>query len=158
LDAFSTEPYLLDGRTELVEKLLTPWLALAHATESSSEQVELWSRAVYQFVKVRGWKAAVSFFPHAVHDLPFLLDCFRSPKMETLGWQAVYLHLLWLGLVCRLPFALDRFVRSPEETPAPDLWNIGINYANRAGKEREAAAQLLSALCIRFVCIAHLEL
>lgn len=65
-------------------------------------------------------------------------------------WHLRYIMLLWLGLVCTIPFDLHRFdgPGSPNET-MDALKELSIKYIDSAGLERDAAAILIARLYVR---------
>lgn len=112
--------------------------------------------------------AIVSFFPHQVSDLHVAIDFMHyldtkssdRPLIEL--WAARYLILLWLSLICRLPFDLSQFddvvAGAPSqigdqtkiETAAMKIENIGKVYLDKAGLERDGAALLLARFYSRY--------
>jgi len=60
--------------------------------------------------------------------------------------------MLWLSLVCMIPFDLDRFDETHERgKTAEAIEGIAKRYLCRAGVEREGAALVLSRLYTRCV-------
>ncbi|KAG0149301.1 hypothetical protein CROQUDRAFT_89389 [Cronartium quercuum f. sp. fusiforme G11] len=118
---------------------------------------------LYLLTKVRGYKTIVRLFPHEVQDLSLVLTTFslsadRKPGaaklIETLSWEFRYIMLLWLSLICMIPFDLSRFDQIPcnQEQSLKTSENIQINssfFLSSAGKEREAAALVLARLMLR---------
>jgi tubulin-specific chaperone D len=91
---------------------------------------------------------AARFFPHEVADLSIALDFIRLPSgpvSQVSQWGLRYAVLLWLSLICRIPFDLQQFddVTRPGET-ANAIEVVGKDRLNMAGLEREGAATLLS--------------
>ena len=66
-------------------------------------------------------------------------------------WAIRYTVMLWLSLICKIPFNLSQFDEPGHigETAAA-LEELGKKYLDRAGLEREAAASLLSRLYMRY--------
>ena len=65
-------------------------------------------------------------------------------------WPLRYVMLLWLSLICMLPFDLAQF-DEPESLgkTASDIESVAKQYLSKAGVEREGAAVLLSRLYTR---------
>ncbi|PAV17192.1 TBCD [Pyrrhoderma noxium] len=159
LDEYQEQPYLLDPH---LEALITPIVntlrihareyALSHSTESfSSARINRLSEMLYTFVKVRGYKTVVRFFPHEVADLTvastyMTLD---GPVKDADNWQLRYLILLWLSLVCKLPFDLAQFDSEDTASIAETLEKIGKSELDKSGVERDGAALMLSRLYMR---------
>ena len=70
-------------------------------------------------------------------------------------WELRYVLLLWLSLICMIPFDLSRFddvsKTSAGASTASKLEAVGLQYLGVAGKEREGAAVLLGRLFLRCV-------
>lgn len=96
---------------------------------------------------------AARFFPHEVSDLSIALDFIRLPSgpvKDPSQWGLRYAVLLWLSLICRIPFDLQKFddtTRSGETANAIEL--VGKDRLNMAGLEREGAATLLARFYAR---------
>lgn len=96
----------------------------------------------------------VRFFPHEVADLSIALGFAKylkelaSTRMST--WALRYIALLWLSLICRIPFDLTQFDGSANKgTTATDIESAAKHYLSAAGLEREGAAVLLSRFYVR---------
>jgi tubulin-specific chaperone D len=98
---------------------------------SFSTRVSRLSLLIYGYLKTRGYKTigsrlcfisypiqhlqlrcAVRFFPHQVEDLSIALTCVNmsgSQMQHPALWHLRYVMLLWLSLICMIPFDLDRF-------------------------------------------------
>lgn len=130
---------------------------------------------MYFVTKVRGYKTvgawsasrtengvaevgrAVRFFPHEVADLAALLAVLsdsadNASELLRAGWEVRFVLILWLSLVCMIPFGLDRFDHlAAGASTWTRLQDIGFRYLGEPGKEREAAALLLARLMLRCV-------
>jgi hypothetical protein len=99
----------------------------------------------------------VNFFPHEVADLSIALNYMLMPDgpvQESSQWALRYVVLLWLSLVCMIPFDLVQF----DETDgvgqtATAIESLAKKFLGKAGLEREGAAILLSRLYMRYVAI-----
>ena len=96
---------------------------------------------------------AARFFPHEIGDLSialtFLVDN-KDVSDEQERWPLRYVMLLWLSLICMLPFDLAQF-DEPENVgkTASDIESVAKSYLGKAGVEREGAATLLARLYAR---------
>ena len=57
-------------------------------------------------------KLSARFFPHEIADLTVVLGYITatsSPVQNQLHWPLRYALLLWLSLVCMIPFDLEQF-------------------------------------------------
>ncbi|OAX38758.1 ARM repeat-containing protein [Rhizopogon vinicolor AM-OR11-026] len=116
--------------------------------QSSRNRVERLADLLHNHIKFRGYKTITRFFPHEVTDLSIALDFIRLPSgpvSELSQWGLRYAVLLWLSLICRIPFDLQKFDDAirPGET-ANAIEDVGKDRLNMAGLEREGAATLLS--------------
>lgn len=136
--------------------------------ESLSQKMLSISRLLYFIIKVRGYKTIVRFFPHSVHDLSLVVSSFALilPKSDTQfsqinetfsqedQWPLRFILLLWLSLICTLPFDLSRFDQlktlQAQNIPAREyIERVGWSYLRFPGKEREASALVLAKLLSR---------
>jgi len=96
---------------------------------------------------------AARFFPHEIADVTIAIDFMRlptGPAAHPSQWPLRYVVLLWLSLVCRIPFDLDQFDELGHKgRTASTLEATAKQYLNYAGLEREGAAVLLSRLYMR---------
>ncbi|KAI0632121.1 TBCD protein [Trametes polyzona] len=159
-DTYQEQPYLLDP---YLERLFEPVVGTlkSHAKKfvsSSSVPVAKWrlhrlAGLVYHFIKFRGYKTITRFFPHEIADLGVVLDYIsapNSPAQDVAQWALRYVVLLWLSLVCMIPFDLEQFDESGHvgET-ASRIEGVAKSFLGRAGVDREGAALLLSRLYMR---------
>ncbi|KAI0657425.1 TBCD protein [Cubamyces menziesii] len=159
-DKYQEQPYLLDP---YLEQLFAPVVETlkAHAKKfvSSSSvpvvQMRLHRLALllYTFIKFRGYKTITRFFPHEIADLDVVLNYIsapNSPANDSIQWPVRYAFLLWLSLVCMIPFDLEQFdeVGHAGET-ASRVEAVGKSMLGKAGVDREGAAILLSRLYMR---------
>ncbi|SPO20011.1 related to Tubulin-folding cofactor D [Ustilago trichophora] len=124
----------------------------------SSDSVTRLSKLVYAYTKVRGYKTIVHYFPHEVADLPatlsFLEQLQRSLQNDagessTSCWELRYVCLLWLSLICMIPFDLAKFDRpgqEPQQSTASRIAAMAEHFITSPGKERDAAAVVLGRL------------
>ncbi|KZT40598.1 ARM repeat-containing protein [Sistotremastrum suecicum HHB10207 ss-3] len=164
LSDYQEQPYLLDPYLECmvvppIEHLKNA--CFVHVNDPvrplCSERFERLSSLIYECIK------CLRFFPHQVVDIPVALGFMHSsgsPVQEATQWPLRYIVLLWLGLVCMIPFDLKRF-DSPGTDIASDLHAMGLKYLGTPGLEREGAALLLARLYSRhvfsFICKLHLS-
>jgi tubulin-specific chaperone D len=70
---------------------------------------------------------------------------------EYSGWHLRYVILIWLHLICMIPFDLCQFDESDEAgRTANRLESLAKSYIGKAGLERDGAALLLSRLYMRY--------
>ena len=65
-------------------------------------------------------------------------------------WEVFYSVMLWLSLVCMIPFDLDQFDEVHERgKTAEAIEGIAKRFLGQSGMERESAALVLSRLYTR---------
>lgn len=158
LDEYQEQSYLLDPHLEAM--VLPPVRILQAAVKGQGSQLRLdprlqgIARLLYLYTKVRGYKTIVRFFPHEVADVvptiaalgQFCGQAVSEDYDPSASWEVRYILLLWLSLVCMIPFDLDRFGSSKGLGTADQIVSICKSYLDTPGKEREAAAVVLGNL------------
>jgi hypothetical protein len=136
---------------------IRPALGCYYTTMSNSAGTKL---LVRNFADTRALHSAAKqlsearFFPHEVDDLSialnFLLTGGEAVAQPDL-WPLRYVMLLWLSLICMLPFDLAQF-DEPDDVgrTASSMEALAKLYLDKAGIEREGAAILLSRLYSRY--------
>jgi hypothetical protein len=98
---------------------------------------------------------SVRFFPHEIADLSIVLNYLLMPDgpvQEQSQWALRYIVLLWLSLICMIPFDLTQFDEDDQiGRTAEIIESIGKTYLGHSGLEREGAALSLSRFYTRFV-------
>jgi hypothetical protein len=97
---------------------------------------------------------SVRFFPHELGDLLPTLNLMKreaQTAQDTQRWHLRYVVLLWLSLICMIPFDLSLFDDTSQQAKtAVALQEVGEAWLDKFGLERFAAAQLLSRLYMRY--------
>ncbi|KIJ62569.1 hypothetical protein HYDPIDRAFT_157330 [Hydnomerulius pinastri MD-312] len=160
LAEYQEQSYLLDP---YLESLVIPVAEClrAHArvrtsdpdSTSSTRRVGRLADLLYNYINFRGYKTITRFFPHEIADVTIAIDFIRLPNGPTAHpaqWSLRYVVLLWLSLVCRIPFDLQQFDEQGNGgRTASMLEDTAKEYLSKAGLEREGAAVLLSRLYMR---------
>ncbi|KAG5635354.1 hypothetical protein H0H81_011555 [Sphagnurus paluster] len=175
LDEYQEQSYLLDPYLEslvvpVVESLRTHTkVSVAKNRRGSPKRVERLARLLYSYIKLRGYKTisqfilsfhcepseqkTVRFFPHEIADLSIALEALVSPAgliHEPFQWALRYVVLVWLSLVCIIPFDLAQFDEVDRAGYTMDsLESSAKVFLGKAGLDREGAALLLSRLYMR---------
>ncbi|KAG7443080.1 TBCD protein [Guyanagaster necrorhizus] len=160
LDEYQEQSYLLDPYFEgLVVPVVDSLKSHANVSISdcsivfSSERVQRVALLLYRYIKCRGYKTITRFLPHEIADLSIALTYMQNANslvVEVDQWALRYTFLLWLSLICMLPFDLAQFdvVEGGNHT-ALSIEHIGKEFLSKAGLEREGAAIMLSRLYMR---------
>uniref|UniRef100_A0A8V1AI94 Tubulin-specific chaperone D n=1 Tax=Gallus gallus TaxID=9031 RepID=A0A8V1AI94_CHICK len=154
MDKYQEQPHLLDRHLEWMMNML---LDIIRDSGSPPVLFHLAFKFLYIITKVRGYKLFLRLFPHEVTDLQPVLDMIvdQNPKdCET--WETRYMLLLWLSMICLIPFDLARFdgnILSEEghtRMPTMDrILEIAKCYLVVSDKARDAAAVLVSKFIVR---------
>lgn len=104
------------------------------------------------------WIYTVPFFPHQVSDLKVAIAFANLVGKDTdnQDWNSrfvtLYVTLLWLSLICRIPFDLSSFddEGAARGQTAQELEDITRASLDKSGLERDAAALLLAHLYTRY--------
>ncbi|KAH9049928.1 TBCD protein [Lactarius hengduanensis] len=98
------------------------------------------SYLLYNYLKFRGYKTIIRFFPHEITDLAVALNFA----------QIQYVALLWISLICMIPFDLAQFDEVGKEgQTAVAIEAVARRGLTNSGIVRESAAILLSRLYVR---------
>ncbi|KAH9480301.1 Tubulin-specific chaperone D [Psilocybe cubensis] len=160
LDEYQEQSYLLDP---YLEQLVAPVVETLKeyvkiSISNKSDRSDIWhahrtANVLYCYVKFRGYKTIVRFFPHEIADLSIALEFMLIPNGLVTShwhWPVRYVMLLWLYIICLIPFDLAQFDEVDQiGHTAKTLESVAKTYLGAAGLEKEAAALLLSRLYIR---------
>jgi tubulin-specific chaperone D len=161
LDEYQEQSYLLDPYLENVIqppiRALRAHIKTADLSSSASlsnSRIRRLARLVYFFTKVRGYKTVVRFFPHEVDDLSILLKVFSKSSASSIGdesaWELRFVLLLWLSLVCMIPFDLHKFdAMADGRATAHQIEDIGSAALGSPGLDRDGASFLLGHFFLR---------
>ncbi|KDN39687.1 hypothetical protein K437DRAFT_8890 [Tilletiaria anomala UBC 951] len=185
LDEYQEQSYLLDP---VLDRMVAP-IATAlrwhiqdcyaqtgkersrNAGDEDGYGLEWLSKLMYLYTKVRGHKIITHFFPHEVDDLLPVLALLEASQEASLlerrnqkySWQVRYTLLLWLSLVCMIPFDLKNFditatgSKAHREPTADRIATIAKGFLSSSGKERDAGIMVLGKLFQRKDAAAQLD-
>ncbi|KAF8208916.1 TBCD protein [Mycena galopus ATCC 62051] len=155
LDEYQEQAHLLDP---FLEQLVEPVIGKikdytrslnTNTNPTNPARMERVALLLYNYTKSRGYKTIVRFFPHEVADLALARACMGAVTREPGQWALRYAALLWLSLICIIPFDLAQFDESTEGETADALEGLARPLLRCAGIERDAAALLLARLYMR---------
>ncbi|KAG7398260.1 hypothetical protein PHYBOEH_011433 [Phytophthora boehmeriae] len=114
---------------------------------------------VYHLCKVRGYKTVVKLLPHEVSDFEPTLQLLQSQdRTDHSAWETRYVLLLWLSMLCLVPFDLHTIDSSSSAAVENATGTISIvsnivtlckDYLSDPGATQVAAAVCLSRLLSR---------
>ncbi|KAI8979034.1 armadillo-type protein [Pilobolus umbonatus] len=109
-------------------------------------------RFLYLLTKTRGYKTIVKFMTHEVTDLePVFEFLSRLDPVTTHLWEVRYICLIWLSLICMIPFDLkkvDSGIQSKDSLVIKMINQCKL-YLASTGKERDGAGLLVARLLSR---------
>ncbi|NXF24598.1 TBCD protein, partial [Rhodinocichla rosea] len=154
MDKYQEQPHLLDHH---LEGMMNSLLEIVWDSGSPPPLVHLAFKFLYIITKVRGYKRFLPLFPHEVRDLQPVLDMLakQNPR-DPETWETRYMLLLWLSMICLIPFDLARFdgslvsLEGQARQPTMDrILDIAKCYLVVSDKARDAAAVLVSKFIVR---------
>ncbi|KAM5305967.1 tubulin-specific chaperone D isoform 2-T2 [Glossophaga mutica] len=154
MDKYQEQPHLLDPHLEWMMNML---MDVVQDKTSPADLVHLAFKFLYIITKVRGHKTFLRLFPHEVADVCPVLDmvAYQNPKdHET--WETRYMLLLWLSVICLIPFDFSRLDGNLLCQPGQmrmsimdRILQIAQSYLVVSDKARDAAAVLVSKFITR---------
>ncbi|KAG0043760.1 hypothetical protein BGZ83_011058, partial [Gryganskiella cystojenkinii] len=160
---YQYQSYLLDPYLEkMITPLITPIRKVVrdltigdHQDKSLNEMGNEVFYMLYFITMTRGYKTVLKFFPHEVEDLePAFAFLKAQNDRSKRPWETRYVLLLWLSLMCMIPFDLKSIdsaaSKSSERIPlVDDMVEAGKTFLDCAGKDRDGAALFLARLLTR---------
>ncbi|KAF8073788.1 armadillo-type protein [Lyophyllum atratum] len=153
LDVYQEQSYLLDPYLENMVAPVVDCLR-SHAKASiidrrrgSPKRVERLALLLYSYVKCRGYKTINCGSVNCIE----LLTCADGLIQDVSQWALRYVVLIWLSLICMIPFDLAQFDETDEAgNTATSIESAAKGFLGKAGLERQGAALLLSRLYTRY--------
>uniref|UniRef100_A0A915JAT2 Tubulin-folding cofactor D ARM repeats domain-containing protein n=1 Tax=Romanomermis culicivorax TaxID=13658 RepID=A0A915JAT2_ROMCU len=147
--------HLLDAKlNEFIAPLLNQLRNYWSVSANGQISVQLHEPAKYLWYlsKVRGPKVFIRRLPHEVDDFEPVLNLLQNNEhCSSPKWELRYVCLLWLALLCKLPFSFDLLLTASENRSITrTLFDMGreilLKYSD---KSREAACAFLVELLSR---------
>lgn len=156
LNKYQEQPHLLDPHLEsLVQKLQH----IVCDASNPAKVIQQGFKYLYLITKVRGPKFVVRLFSHEVTDVePVLGMLYQQNPQDHETWETRYVLLLWLSIVCMIPFDMARFDgrrdanSGTQERRRPVVERIletAKMYLSVPDKSRDAAALVISKFVTR---------
>jgi hypothetical protein len=146
------DPYLNQMIAPMIDLLLSKMLVKDYNVEGSVHLFKI----LYRLSKTRGHKVIVKFFTHEASHLEPVIDFFvhvSSVSSYSRHWEMRFITLLWISLLCMIPFDLDRIDSMLGSEKLVDrVLNICKRYLTCVGKEYEGASILAMRLLTRKDC------
>ncbi|TMW57468.1 hypothetical protein Poli38472_003393 [Pythium oligandrum] len=105
---------------------------------------------IYHLCKVRGYKTIVKLLPHEVSDFePTLMMLQSQDRSDHSTWETRYVLLLWLSMLCLVPFDLNTIDSSTSTTTDTNLSIVSSILTLCKGYLADpGATQLAAAVCL----------
>lgn len=176
-------PYLEDLVTPLSETMLRIVSSVTISEESKNhlqrfenKHLLVVCQTLQLLCRVRGYKSCVKLFPHEVYQLECAIFILRAQDVSDCGnWETRYILLLWLSILCLMPFdicSMDSSLHSSSRTDSSpgsitagkvdgctdivarsklvsSIVFLSREFLSETGPVREAAATCLAALLTR---------
>ncbi|KAF8938927.1 tubulin folding cofactor D C terminal-domain-containing protein [Dissophora ornata] len=167
---YQYQSYLLDPYLEqMISILIAPIRKVVHdvtigdfkGQPMNEHGVEVFYM-LYFISKTRGYKTIVKFLPHEVADIEPTFEFLRKETTHRGAWETRYMLLIWLSLMCMIPFDLksidSQSSKTSDRIPLVDqMMDSAKSYLDRAGKDRDASSLFIARLLTRKdTCIVYL--
>lgn len=158
LERYQEAPHLLDPH---LESITNPLIKVARDLGAPPARQTAVFSIIYLLTKVRGYKTVLKLFSHDAADfhpvLHRLLDgaplslneanASLSPnEASTDAWKTCYILLLWMSLICMLPFNMKVLDSGGAESDVQKILRLCKVYLRVTDKAREGAAVLVSLI------------
>uniref|UniRef100_A0A8C3C4T8 Tubulin-specific chaperone D n=1 Tax=Cairina moschata TaxID=8855 RepID=A0A8C3C4T8_CAIMO len=151
MDKYQEQPHLLDRHLEWMMNLL---LDIVRDSASSSELFHLAFKFLYIITKFLGGGSFVLQAP--CWNTVQKMECIFCLTLLFQTWETRYMLLLWLSMICLIPFDLARFdgntvsEEGHARMPTMDrILKVAKCYLVVSDKARDAAAVLVSKFIVR---------
>ncbi|GFO18516.1 tubulin-specific chaperone d-like [Plakobranchus ocellatus] len=154
IDDYQEQPHLIDV---YLEDLLTMLLNIGKNPSAPKPLTQQSFSYLYLITKMRGFKQVVRLLPHEVSDMEPLLSLIETQDpSDHQTWETRYVLLLWLSIVCLIPFDLRRLDSDFQQGEGnvkvrvkDRILAICKTYLSVNDKTRDAAAYLMSRFLTR---------
>ncbi|XP_038066750.1 tubulin-specific chaperone D-like [Patiria miniata] len=155
VDKYQEQPHLMDPH---LEGMLLPLLDIARNPACEPPLSHLAFKFLYLLTKARGFKTIVRILPHEVADLePVLTLLTRQDPADFLTWETRYMLLLWMSIICMIPFDMSRLDSNApmddegrkKEPTMMRIINVAKRYLRVTDKSRDAAALMIAKFLTR---------
>uniref|UniRef100_A0A0N5B161 Tubulin-specific chaperone D n=1 Tax=Syphacia muris TaxID=451379 RepID=A0A0N5B161_9BILA len=148
LDLYQEQPTLLDCcLNDIVLKLL-PYIHFLDEGQTKLDQLSSCTfKLLSHLAKVRGYKSFCVYLPHEVSYLEKVLSSLERLSDD---FHAHYVLLLWLVIICKNPFSLNRFAPNAKDPlhTAQRIISVALSYLSKAVDRCHPVAALLLAITV----------
>ncbi|XP_046638858.1 tubulin-specific chaperone D-like [Daphnia pulicaria] len=134
---YQEQLHLIDSH---LDGLLTKIINIIREEVLDYEVKHVAFRCLYFISKVRGYKVVARHLPHETADLEPLLHYLENQDHGVqLKWETHYSLFLWLSIVVKIPFHLQRFDTSTSEPIMERILNVCKKYLAGTTKAQDMA-------------------
>ena len=114
IDSYKEQPHLIDPfLLNIFDKLIELIKDNIKDEGKSAENDALINECfkyMYCLTKMRGFKKIVQYLPHEINDFEPVLNLLaRQDMKDVYSWQTRYILLIWISIICMVPFDLSKF-------------------------------------------------
>eukprot|EP00111_Clytia_hemisphaerica_P015498 TCONS_00045761-protein len=150
LNEYQEQPHLLDP---FLEGYVSRLLSIVKDKETPKSAFHQSFKYLYFISKVRGYKSVMRLFSHEVADLEVIMKMLSDQSITDFeSWETRYILLLWLAIVCMIPFDMSRLdgkIKDENQLIVNRVINTAKAFLGVSDKSRDAAAYLLSRFLTR---------
>lgn len=110
-DTYQEQPHLIDPfLSNIIDKIINTVKQEIQKDTPSNILIDQAFKYMHCLAKMRGYKRIVQYLPHEIIDFEPVLKLLESqdPKQSE-SWETRFILLLWLSIICIVPFDLERF-------------------------------------------------
>lgn len=116
-DNYKEQPHLIDPfLSDIIAKLINTVKETIQTQQPSNILVDEAFKYIYCLAKMRSYKRIVQYLPHKITDFEPVLKFLENQNLKDLGsWQTRFILLLWLSIICTVPFDLEHLDNSENQ-------------------------------------------
>lgn len=117
-DTYQEQPHLIDPFLgNIIDKIISTVKQEIENESPSKLLIDQAFKYMHCLAKMRGYKRIIQYLPHEITDLEPVLKLLENqdPKNSE-SWETRFILLLWLSIICIVPFDLERFDANDSQT------------------------------------------
>jgi hypothetical protein len=153
LKKYQGQPLYLDI---YLESFLSPLVQLIKDRTEFDDLKHYVFKYIYIIMSVKTYKKIAVHLPHEVTDFNTVLDMLEKQDIDDKdNWQTRYVLLIWLSIICKIPFALSRLETTdpldgnPQQSNIVRIIEICKNYCSSKDSCSIAAVYLVANFLTR---------
>ncbi|RMZ99377.1 tubulin-specific chaperone D [Brachionus plicatilis] len=116
-DTYQEQPHLIDPfLSDIVDKIINTIKQEIQNENPCKLLIDQAFKYMHSLAKMRGYKRIVQYLPHEITDFEPVLKLLQSQDpTNSESWETRFVLLLWLSIICIVPFDLERFDASENQ-------------------------------------------